>query len=92
MEQIILRSSSESLQELEIDDVISMASLDGSFKPKEIKVYQHGSLETDLSVLLCWETEQPDPSGSSVARYISRKLSEYGLVNNSWWIETVGTS
>jgi hypothetical protein len=89
VEQIILRSSSESLQELDIDSVIALANMNRTPRPNHIKVYKHGSLETDLSVFLCWATEQPEPLGSSVARHISQQLSNFGLVNSSWWIETL---
>jgi hypothetical protein len=53
----------------------------------EIKIYRHAALETDLSVLLHWESERPEQNGSSLGLRLAQALKDFGLIDHSIWIE-----
>ena len=53
----------------------------------EMKTYHHAALETDLSVHLLWESEQPEQNGSSLGLRLAQALKEFGLVDHSIWVE-----
>jgi hypothetical protein len=53
----------------------------------EIKTYRHAVLETDLSVHLLWESEQPELNGSNLGLRLAQALKEFGLIDRSIWVE-----
>lgn len=55
----------------------------------EAKVFRHASVD-DCSLCLRWDTDRPEPQGSSVGLYLSSSLKQYGLVDHSVWIEQEG--
>lgn len=52
----------------------------------DAKVFHNASVE-DCSLCLRWETDKPEPQGSSIGVYVSNSLKQYGLVDHSVWIE-----
>jgi hypothetical protein len=52
-----------------------------------MKTYHHAALETDVSVHLLWESEQPEQNGSSLGLRIGQALKEFGLIDHSVWVE-----
>jgi hypothetical protein len=52
-----------------------------------MKIYRHAALETDLSVHLCWKSDQPGENGSPLGLHLGQALREFGLVDHSVWIE-----
>lgn len=53
----------------------------------EMKTYRHAALETDLSMLLHWESERPDQNGSPLGLRLAQALKDFGLIDHSIWIE-----
>jgi hypothetical protein len=53
----------------------------------EIKIYRHATLESDLSVLLHWESEGPELNGSGLGLRLAQALKDFGLIDHSIWIE-----
>jgi hypothetical protein len=53
---------------------------------QEIKVFHHASVG-DCSLSLSWNTDAPDPRGSSVGFTLCNTLKQYGLVDHAVWIE-----
>jgi len=53
----------------------------------EMKTYHHAALETDVSVHLLWESEQPEQNGSSLGLHIAQAFKEFGLIDHSIWVE-----
>ena len=53
----------------------------------EMKTLRHAVLETDLSVHLYWESEQPEKNGSPLGLHLAQALREFGLIDHSVWIE-----
>jgi len=53
----------------------------------EMKTLRHAVLETDLSVHLYWESEQPEKNGSALGLRLAQALKEFGLIDHSVWIE-----
>jgi len=51
-----------------------------------MKTY-HAAFETDLSMHLCWKSDQPLQNGSPLGLHLARALKEFGLVDQSLWIE-----
>lgn len=56
--------------------------------PASIRVYRHGTVETDLSIHIHWEIEAQNPTESPLGLQISYALKDLGLLNHSIWIET----
>jgi hypothetical protein len=52
----------------------------------EVKVFRHASVD-DCSLCLCWNTDAPEPRGSSVGFMLCNSLKQYGLVDHAVWIE-----
>jgi hypothetical protein len=52
----------------------------------DIKVFHHASVD-DCSLCLCWDTDSPEPLGSSVGFMLYNTLKQYGLVDHAVWIE-----
>jgi hypothetical protein len=85
LEVIKLRSAGKSYGLLE-KFLLSMAKVNQSGLI-EIKIYRHAALETDLSVLLHWESERPEQNGSSLGLHLAQALKDFGLIDHSIWIE-----
>jgi hypothetical protein len=49
-------------------------------------VYCHVTIDTDLIVLLQFETKEPHPLPGDLAVRLSSTLREFGLVEHSCWI------
>ena len=86
-EIIVLRSGSGDLRALDTNQLFEIRDNYQTGRLKDLKVYRHGSMETDLSVHLHWETDRIDRTGSSLAQHMIQFLKEYGLVNHSVWKE-----
>ncbi len=54
---------------------------------KEIRLYHHLLVETDLSVHLYWENKGKNNKKSSLGLRLASALGEFGRVNHSVWIE-----
>ena len=52
----------------------------------EARVFNHASVG-DCSLCLLWNTDMPEPQGSSVGLHLSNTLKKYGLVDHSVWLE-----
>jgi hypothetical protein len=52
----------------------------------EVKVFRHASVD-DCSLCLCWNTDSPEPQGSSIGFVLCNTLNQYGLVDHAVWIE-----
>jgi len=55
----------------------------------EIRIYRHAAWETDWSLHLHLESEQPEKNGSALGLRLSQALKEFGLIDHSIWIEEV---
>jgi len=55
----------------------------------EIEIYRHAAWETDWSLHLHWESEQPEKDGSALGLRLSQALQEFGLTDHSTWVEEV---
>jgi len=55
----------------------------------EIRIYRHAAWETDWSLHLHWESEEPEKDGSALGLRLSQTLKEFGLIDHSTWIEEV---
>jgi hypothetical protein len=53
----------------------------------EMRIYRHADLETDFSLHLYWESEQPEQTGSTLGIRLAHALKEFGLIDHSIWIE-----
>ena len=87
LEIIELRSVNRDriLNELGLMNLI--AELDLGSRPHEIKMYVHGTIETDMSVNLIYDSENVDTRGSSLGLRLVSTLKKFGLVNHSVWVE-----
>ena len=53
----------------------------------EMKTYRHAALETDFSLHLHWDSENPKQNGSTLGLRLAQALKEFGLIDHSIWIE-----
>lgn len=53
----------------------------------KIKYYRHAFLDTDLSLLLEWHTEELEKQGSALGLQLAKALKDFGLIDHSIWIE-----
>jgi hypothetical protein len=54
---------------------------------EEIRIYFHADLDTDMSIHLHWQTDEPSRQQSAVGVRLAQLLKDYGLVNYDLWIE-----
>jgi len=59
----------------------------GSPGLREARLYRHAEWETDWTIHLHWESEQPEKNGSALGLHLSQALKEFGLIDHSKWIE-----
>jgi hypothetical protein len=59
----------------------------GTNRAGEYENYRHAKLETDLSVHLCWKSDQPKQNRSHLGLHLARALKKFGLIDHSMWIE-----
>lgn len=69
------------LQEL-INDLRMEAELES------VKIYRHGSLETDFSIHLFHDSKNSETDCSLICSRLVASLKDFGFVNNKVWIET----
>jgi len=55
----------------------------------ETRLYRHASWETDWTMHLHWDSEQPEKNGTALGIRLSQSLKEFGLIDHSIWIEEV---
>jgi hypothetical protein len=53
----------------------------------KIEFFRHAFLETDLSLHLKWDSEEPEMNGSAPGLRLAQALKDFGLVDHSIWIE-----
>jgi hypothetical protein len=80
------RSHRGVLQELDVESFLTDASL--AVKPCAISIYRHGSIETDFSIHLIYDSKQADIHGSALGERLASLLKEFGLVNHTVWVNT----
>ncbi len=68
---------------------LSAITKNGQSGLRAIKVYRHAEWETDWTVNLHWQSEQPEKNGSALGLRLSQALEEFGLIDHSVWIEEV---
>lgn len=90
MEAIDLRTFGNGLDMLKHELISLGTEIDKRNGLKEIKLYCHASIDTDLSVHLYWEGEDADIHGSALALRLASALEEFGRVNHTVWIEDQG--
>lgn len=86
IEQITLRSTNESLLELDLEELLKKIRTNEGAKPTQVKICKHDNMDTDISIFLFWDDQFSKPV-ASVYQYLARNLNEYGLINHSMWIE-----
>ena len=87
LEIIELRSVDRDRVLNELDLMSLAAEVDPGSRPQEIKIYVHGTVETDMSVNLIYDSENADTRGSSLGLRLVSMLKGFGLVNHSVWVE-----
>ena len=87
LEIIELRSVDRDRVLNELDLMSLVAEADPGSKLQESKLYVHGTVETDMSVNLIYDSENVDTRGSPLGLRLTSTLREFGLVNHSVWVE-----
>jgi len=54
---------------------------------KEVRIYFHADLDTDMSIHLHWQTDEPIRQRSTFGIRLAQLLKDYGLINHDLWIE-----
>lgn len=87
IEIIKLRTAGKSPEPLKA--FFSMIATNGHSGLTEMRIYRHVAWETDWSLHLHWESEEPEKDGSALGLRLSQALKEFGLTDHSTWIEEV---
>jgi hypothetical protein len=53
-----------------------------------VKIYRQVMLETDFSIHLFHDTEEPETGCSTICSRLVSSLKDFGFVNHTVWIET----
>jgi hypothetical protein len=61
----------------------------GSPGLREARLYRHAAWETDWSLHLHWDSEEPEKDGSKLGLRLSQALKDFGLIDHSTWTEEV---
>jgi len=85
IEIIKLRSAGKAPESLK--GFLSDLTRNGQPGLTEMRLYRHAAWGTDLALHLYWESEKPQKDGSSLGIRLSQTLAEFGLVDQSVWIE-----
>lgn len=87
LEIIEIRSVHEKnlFKEISLADYIQ--SVETGVKLKEIKLYKHKHIDTDLCIHLYYESDPDSNKQDFLGLHLSSLLKEWGLINHSIWIE-----
>ena len=66
------------------------ASVGTSSHQVELRIFRHGTLETDLAVHLSREVGDRDRQVSQLGTQLAAMLRPYGIVEHSIWVEVSG--
>ncbi len=64
-----------------------MAETGQDKNPPVIKVFNHGTIDTDYSIHLMFNLQQDNLKKSPLGLHLTSLLKEYGLVKHTIWIE-----
>ena len=56
-------------------------------KTQKIKIYYRIGVDTDFSIHIFLDSEEPDNNGSPLGLRLSDELKEYGLISHTVWAE-----
>jgi hypothetical protein len=87
VEIIKLRSAGKAPEPLKA--FLSTIARNGHSGLTEMRIYRHAVWESDWSLHLHWESEEPKKDGSALGIRVSQALKEFGLIDHSTWIEEV---
>ena len=89
MEVVKLRIAEKKQESVEQEVVKLIKELGDKGNMKDIKLYHNAVVDNDLSVHLCWETDNAEPQGSATGLCLVHVLKEYGLISHSIWVEWI---
>ncbi len=89
LEIIELRSSDRNSVEVlkELTELVDELNRNNS--RKNVKLYMHVSVKTDISIHLNHDTADAASPGSDLGLLVASNLKRYGLVNHKVWIEKI---
>lgn len=68
-------------------DLLKQLSAEVSASDVTFTLYQHATIETDLSIHLAWHTDLAEHSKSALGMKLAYLFREFGTVDYSVWIE-----
>ncbi|MCK9197306.1 MAG: hypothetical protein M0P16_10025 [Syntrophales bacterium] len=83
----VAESNRDSLDQ-QLAEIILSVNLEQGLR--EIKLYRHAVVDSDLSIHLYWESERPAPQGSAAGLCLMHLLKAFGLISHSVWVEEAG--
>lgn len=66
------------------------AGIDSPSDQAELRIFRHGTLETDLLVHLYRDTDERSDQASSLGEQLASVLRPHGMVEHSVWVEVPG--
>ncbi len=90
IEVIGVRSTGTNLEILESKLQSLLVDVEKDSQVQSIKVYRRLSIESDLCVHLCHDSEKAESCGSQLGLHLSAELKAFGLVHHSVWAEIPG--
>jgi hypothetical protein len=92
IEIITLRSIGDAERKMIAELLKQMRGAGKQGQPREVRIYRHGSVETDLSIHIYWESESVALPCSTLGDLLVNATRDFGMVSHSVWIEKEGVS
>ena len=84
--EIRAMGSNRELLESQLQELINDLNKEAGFK--SVKIYKQVMLETDFSIHLFHDSENPETGCSAICSQLVPSLKDFGFVNHTVWMET----
>jgi hypothetical protein len=89
MEIITLRTMGSLPGSMVPDLMTQMGQAVPGDRPADVRLYHHAELETDLSLIIHWDSKSAGQLKSPLGILLAQAFREFGLVSHSAWMEQV---
>ncbi len=87
IEIITLRSAGDAEKEMIAELLKQVEGAGEQGHPREVRIYRHASVETDLSIHISWEADGAAEPHSTLGDLLVSATRDFGMVSHSIWIE-----
>jgi hypothetical protein len=92
IEIITLRSAGDDEKQMIVELLKQVEQAGEPGQPREVRIYRHAAVETDLSIHISWESDSVAQPHSTLGDLLVSATRDFGMVSHSIWIEKEGIS